>query len=146
MFLLILWSLLMATNKIPAHVLQAYLAQTPPDTEVNLTTLATEIQEQGLSQALTFFSTLEESTKVKYLMFLYNYYYHALTNGSYLWEPAESFSEEFIVEIEDQFIIKYNLDTTTLVTIRRLVSRLQKEVAKQRIYKKEEVASDNPDS
>lgn len=136
----------MATNKIPAHVLQAYLAQTPPDTEINMATLATEIQEQGLAQALTFFSTLEESTKVKYLMFLYNYYYHALTNGSYLWEPAESFAEEFIVEIEDQFIIKYNLDTTTLVSIRRLVSRLQKEVAKQRVYKKEEVASDNPDS
>lgn len=136
----------MATNKIPAHVLQAYLAQTPPDTEINMATLATEIQEQGLSQALSFFSTLEESTKVKYLMFLYNYYYHALTNGSYLWEPAESFAEEFIVEIEDQFIIKYNLDTTTLVAIRRLVSRMQKEVAKQRVYKKEEVASDNPDS
>jgi hypothetical protein len=46
----------------------------------------------------------------------------------------------------DQFIIKYNLDTTSLVAIRRLVSRLQKEVAKQRIYKKEEVVSDNSDS
>ena len=136
----------MATNKIPAHVLQAYLAQTPPDTEVNLATLATEIQETSMQQALTFFSTLDEPVKVKYLMFLYNYYYHALTGGSYLWEPTESFSEEFIVGIEDQFIIKYNLDTTSLVAIRRLVSRLQKEVAKQRIYKKEEVASDNPDS
>jgi len=138
--------IIMATNKIPAHILQAYLAQTPPDTEVNLTTLATEIQEQGLSQALTFFSMLDEPTKVKYLMFLYNYYYHALTDGSYLWEPTESFSEEFIVEIEDQFIIKYNLDTTSLVAIRRLVSRLQKEVAKQRVYRKEEVTSDNSDS
>jgi hypothetical protein len=139
----------MATNRIPAHVLQAYLAQTPPDTEVDLNKIAAEIQEAGMQQALTFFSTLEECIKVKYLMFLYNYYYHALTDGSYLWEPTESFSEEFIVEIEDQFIIKYNLDTTSLVAIRRLVSRLQKEVAKQRVYKKEEVVevmSDNTDS
>jgi hypothetical protein len=133
------------TTKIPASVLQAYLAKQPPDSEVNLTTLATQLAENNLQQALTFFSTLEESTKVKYLVFLHNYYYYTLTGGSYLWEPTEAFSEEFIVEIEDKFLKPFNLDTTTLVAIRRLVSRLQKEVAKQRVYKKEEVASDNRD-
>jgi hypothetical protein len=70
-------------------------------------------------------------------VFLHNYYYHTLTGGSYLWEPTEAFSEEFIVEIEDKFLKPFNLNTTTLVAIRRLVSRLQKEVAKQRVYKKE---------
>lgn len=129
--------------KIPASVLQAYLAKQPPNTEINLNTLATEIQEQGLQAAITFFSTLDEPTKVKYLVFLHNYYYHTLTSGSYLFEPTEAFSEEFIVEIEDKFLTPFNLDTTTLVAIRRLVSRLQKEVAKQRVYKKEEVVSDN---
>lgn len=135
----------MAT-KIPASVLQAYLAKQPPNAEINMNTLATEIQEQGLAQAITFFSTLDEPVKVKYLVFLHNYYYWTLTGGSYLFEPTEAFSEEFVVEIEDQFLTLFNLDTTTLVAIRRLVSRLQKEVAKQRIYKKEEVVevvSDN---
>ena len=48
----------MANNKIPAHVLQAYLSQTPPDTEINLTTLGTELADNSLQQALDFFSTL----------------------------------------------------------------------------------------
>lgn len=132
--------------KIPASVVQAYLAKLTPDTEVNMNTLATEIQEQGLQAAVTFFSTLPEPIKVQYLVFLHNYYYYTLTGGSYLFEPIEAFSEEFIVEIEDQFLTPFNLDTTTLVAIRRLVSRLQKEVAKQRVCKKEEVVSDNTDS
>lgn len=135
----------MAT-KITASVLQAYLAKQPPNTEINLATLATEIQDQGLQAAVTFFSTLAEPVKVKYIVFLHNYYYHTLTDGSYLFDPTEAFSEEFVVEIEDNFIIPFNLDTTTLVAIRRLISRLQKEVAKQRVYKKEEVMSDNTDS
>jgi hypothetical protein len=135
----------MAT-KIQASVLQAYLAQQPPDSEVNLNTLATQLAENNQQQALNFFSTLDESVKVKYLVFLHNYYYYALTGGSYLFDPTETFSEEFIAEIQDQFLTFFNLDTTTLVAIRRLVSRLQKEVAKQRVYKKEEVVSDNTDS
>lgn len=140
----------MATNKIPAHILQAYLAQTPPDTEVNLTTLATEIQEQGLSQALTFFSTLDEPTKVKYIMLFYSYYYYALTDGGFVegYDPI-GYDNDFIHSVEDNFILPFNLDTTSLVSVRRLVSRMQKEVAKQRVYKKEEVVevmSENPDS
>ena len=137
----------MATNKIPAHVLQAYLAQTPPDTEINMATLATEIQEQGMAQALTFFSTLDEPTKVKYIVLFYSYYYHALTDGdSITGDDFLGYDIDFIHSVEDNFIIPFNLDTTSLVAIRRLVSRLQKEVAKQRVYKKEEVAevmSDN---
>ena len=137
----------MATNKIPAHVLQAYLAQTPPDTEINMATLATEIQEQGLSQALTFFSTLDEPTKVKYIMLFYSYYYYALTDGGSVeaYDPI-GYDNDFIHSVEDNFILPFNLDTTSLVSVRRLVSRMQKEVAKQRIYKKEEVASDNSDN
>ncbi len=133
-------------TKIQASVLQAYLAQQPPDSEVNLNTLATQLAENNQQQALNFFSTLDESVKVKYLVFLHNYYYYSLTGGSYLFDPTETFSEEFIAEIQDQFLTFFNLDTTTLVAIRRLVSRLQKEVAKQRVYRKEEVVSDNTDS
>jgi len=88
---------------------------------------------------------LDEPTKVKYLFYLYNYYYNILMEPSIgnAWLLELSGDNVDLQEIEDNFIIKYNLDTTTLVGIRRLVSRLQKEVAKQRIYKKEEVASDN---
>ena len=135
----------MATKTVPASILQAYLAQQPPDAEINMNTLATEIQEQGLSQAVTFFSTLDEPTKVKYVFYLYNYYYNILLQDSVsnAWLLELSADNTVLQEIEDNFIVKYNLDTTTLVGIRRLISRLQKEVAKQRVYKKEEVVSDN---
>lgn len=137
--------------KYPASVIQAYIAKQPPDAEINLATLATEIQEQGLQAALTFFSTLDEPVKVKYLFYLYNYYYNILLQDSVSnsWLLELSADNTILQEIEDNFIIKYNLDTTTLVGIRRLVSRLQKEVAKQRVYKKEEVVEvigDNQDS
>ena len=141
----------MATNKIPVHILQAYLAQTPPDTEVDLNKLVTEIQETGMQQALTFFSTFSEPKKLQYMSFLYNYYFYILTDGEWLYElvDSEGNGAELVQEIEDNFIIKYNLNTTELVPLRKLISRLQKEVAKQRIYKKEEVVevmSDNTDS
>lgn len=137
----------MATNKIPAHVLQAYLAQTPPDQDVDLTTVMSEIRkkdDESFAQAITFFSTLNEPKKLQYMSFLYNYYFYILTNGDWLYElvDSEGNGAELVQEIEDNFIIKYNLDTTTLVGIRRLISRLQKEVAKQRVHKKEGVVDD----
>ena len=128
------------TKTLSASALQTDLATQSPDTEINLATLATTMQDNNLQEAVTFFSTFPESKKVQYLTFLHNYYYYLLTGGSYMFAPTEAFSDEFIVEIEDSFINKLNLDTTQLVPLRRLVSRLQREVAKQRQYKKEEVA------
>lgn len=130
------------SNKLPASVLQAYLNQLPPDTEVNLSTLATEINDQNFEAAITFFSTLEEPTKIQYLAFVMNCYYYALTS-SFLWDFAVVFSESFIVDIEDNFLHKYHLNTMDLVPVRRLVAAMQKQTAKQRIHRKEEVVSES---
>lgn len=124
----------MANNKIPAYVLQAYLAQTPPDHEVNLSTLATELADNSLQQALDFFSTLPEHQKVSYIFYLYNYYFNILTGN---WLLELNADNQNLQDLEDNFICKFNLDTTSLVGLRRLISRLQKEVAKQRQHRKE---------
>ena len=130
----------MANNKIPASVLQAYLAQQPPDTEINLTTLGTELADNSLQQGLDFFSTLPEHQKVSYIFYLYNYYFNILT-GSWLLELNAD--DQNLQDLEDNFICKFNLDTTTLIGLRRLISRLQKEVAKQRQHRKEGLQSES---
>jgi len=130
----------MANNKIPAHVLQAYLSQTPPDTEINLTTLGTELADNSLQKALDFFSTLPEHQKVSYIFYLYNYYFNILTGN---WLLELNADDQNLQDLEDNFICKFNVDTTTLVGLRRLISRLQKEVAKQRQHRKEGLQSES---
>ena len=129
------------TKTISASALQAYLATQPPDTEINLATLATTMQDNNLQEAVTFFSTLAEAQKVKYLMLLLDYYHYVLTNGLSVagYDPI-GYDSDFVHEVEDNFTTKFNLDTTQLVPLRRLLGRLQRETCKQRQYKKEEVA------
>lgn len=130
----------MANNKIPAYVLQAYLSQQPPDYEVNLSTLATELADRSMQEALDFFSTLQEHQKVMYIFYLHNYYFNILTGN---WLLEVNADDQNLQDLEDNFICKFNLDTTTLVGLRRLISRLQKEVAKQRQHRKEGVESES---
>lgn len=131
----------MKAKTISASALQAYLATQPSDTEINLATLATTMQDNKLQEAVTFFSTLSEIRKVEIMFYLYNYYYNILSQEfvSNAWLLELSADNTVLQEIEDDFIIKFNLDTTQLIPLRRLLGRLQKEVCKQRIYKKEEV-------
>ena len=129
------------TKTISASALQAYLATQSPDTEINLATLATTMQDNNLQEAVTFFSTLSEIRKVEIIFYLYNYYYNILSEEfvSNAWLLELSADNTQLQEIEDNFIIKFNLDTTQLVPLRRLLGRLQRETCKQRQYKKEEV-------
>ena len=129
------------TKTISASALQAYLATQSPDTEINLATLATTMQDNKLQEAVTFFSTLSEIRKVEIMFYLYNYYYNILSEPfvSNAWLLELSADNTVLQEIEDDFIIKFNLDTTQLIPLRRLLGRLQRETCKQRIYKKEEV-------
>jgi len=131
----------MATKTISASTLQAYLATQPPDTQINLATLATIMQDSNLQEAVTFFSTLSEIRKVEIMFYLYNYYYNILSQESVNngWLLELSADNIMLQDIEDDFIIKFNLDTTQLVPLRRLLGRLQRETCKQRNYKKEEV-------
>lgn len=111
------------------EVLRAYLEQTPPDEEIDLNSLASKIRDKNLNEAISFFCGLDEPTKVKYLLYLYNYYYNLLTNS---WLLELSADDTNLQTLEDQFIIRFNLDTTSLVGLRRLISRLQKETCRSR--------------
>ena len=132
------------SKTISASALQAYLATQPPDTEINLATLATTMQDDNLQEAVTFFSTLSESKKVEIMFYLYNYYYNILRQDSVgdAWLLELSADNTVLQGIEDNFIIKFNLDTTQLIPLRRLLGRLQRETCKQRQYKKEEVTDE----
>lgn len=117
------------SKTMTVEVLRAYLEQTPPDQEIDLNNLASKIRDKNLNEAISFFCGLDEPTKVKYLLYLYNYYYNLLTNS---WLLELSADDTNLQRLEDQFIIRFNLDTTSLVGLRRLISRLQKETCRSR--------------
>lgn len=131
----------MSTKTIPAHILKAYLEQTPPDEEINLSELDKKLQNKSTEDALAFFSTLPEYKKVMYLFYLYNYYYNILREESQHddWLLELTCDNIYLQEIENDFIIPFNLNTTELVPLRKLISALQKLTALQKQYAKRKV-------